>query len=545
MKSKNFFLLSIIVVFSLLLTTSCDNTSKFVKDQMIFNKGVGLYNSSLAHNRVEAIECFSKVKDKKSMEYIKKSLSDKDAIVRVAAINTLTRIEQINALKYLLDMLSEKDTRVLEAAKHNLILLKGQIIPVFNKYGYINDVNIIKAMGIIADKSFITVLGDIVVKSKFLYLKKEAIIALSKIDDPIAQEYVYLALKDPNPQVVINAINSLKKDGNFRLVQLMGPLLMSDNLKIKQAVVNALTENNNDEAVPILINSLIDPNSDNMLNESIRKSLSSLVTKRTLPLLINVLNGDTKIQAKYAVLMSAIDSQATDWPDQVILTAVRSDMPEIKTAAMAGLNRDKSDISLKELLNGIRSSDTSTRINAIVTLSKNPKANEYKEKFLELLKDSNFEVRLTTIKSLSNIKRDWVFATLKQLLESQYNENISVAAAESLGSFQNTPEVANLLSKALRDNRYSVASASSKALVSMGGAKAKFILINNLGDKSVNIRLLSIRALETLGDYSAIGALQRLTSDSVPEIRHAAQKAITSIEKRKAIRDNMLFKPVR
>jgi HEAT repeat protein len=397
--------------------------------------------------------------------------------------------------------------------------------------------NAIMAMGVVINKNFIDILGQIIVDEKNTALKNEALKSISKYNTPAAKNYMSKAFLDRSSKIKITALGCIKNDNDNDIVKLITPLLYDPDTNVQVAAVTALAMNGSDMAVLPLINKLKDPQNSNLIIDRITEALTKTGSINTSKYFLDALASPQQF-VRYAALKATINAKNANWIDKIIEDATQNDMNEIRNMAIFALRDTESQKGQSQLYSSINNGDNTERITAIAAFAGTPDAINNEAVFKKLLNDANPLIRNATITSLGKIKAEWA---LKLLIKQSSTEDETEAALaiKALSNFRTNTEIIPVLASCLIDSRESVAEASAQALVLIGTPKAKQVFVEALSNSSAKVRLRAIKKLSIIGEYTSYGALQRFINDPDPEVSKAAKQATAILMKRKNLNDEI------
>lgn len=542
----------LILIALMILLSSCNNTANLAgkaefSDPAEFKKGLKYYSSKNPDNRILAItHYFMKSDDPKSRGYIIKALDDNDAFVRAAAINALVELEGYKSIDYILKMLADKDVNNVKLTKKHIKSFGKEVNPLIYNHldsrDYKKRLLSITAMGILADRDFIDILGRFAIDENDHKLRIAAIKSLGKIDDPGAMIYITQALKDRVPDVKATAILNLKRNGSLDFVKIITPALEDNNKTVVMAAIEVLGENKNPKAVEPLINVLYKLDSRNEAIKEITEALSKLGDKSTIGYFYEALEAPQQY-VRYAALKAAVDSENREWADEIIAKATENDMTEIKSMAIFALRKTAPEYSLSTVLKAVKDPDQMVRLSAVKTLADLPGAEEYEQVFDELLEDSSIKVRVKTVDVLPRVNAPWVRKKLIDIAHSD-DKQMAVSAIYALGSFSGDRDVAGMLGQALDDSDTDISNAASNSLIKMRGLVVKKVLLENLESPSPNLKIRSLRTLERMNEFPSVGTLNKLVNDNNRDVREYAIRILKIAVDKQHINPAPVEKPV-
>lgn len=526
----------------LIFMTGCKPENIFSDTEMNYNKAVKMYESKNPWNRRKCFPYFEAAGDQRSVAYLIKALEDKDYEMRKAAMYSLVRLQGANAAQYILVLLSDNDASV-RAEAEKVIGGLGQSITLFlmkdiNTYNKKKKINIIRAMGIIKDISFIDTLGSIVVDGRDPSISVEAINALGNIKYNVANKYIVKGFNNRSPQVVIAALKSINKNGSPELVYTIRPMLGNPNKQIVDAAIEALGDNGNEKAAPLLINKIKECSSDNECIDKITQALSKVGKENNVIYYLQALEMP-EVYIRIAVLKSATLQKRTPWAKKVIIAASQNASSQVKSMALFALKDSSGSKGMKQLLASLNDPDPKIKADAILALSEYTAAKNYKGEYVTFLHSKDFTIQLAAIKAVTRIKEAWTLEELKRLIETSPEPDVKIAVLDALVSYGNDKNIVKYIGQYLKASDERVASAAIDALLRIGGINARREFLSNLEDSNPDIRLRSVRALDAIGDFAALSVLQKLRNDKDEKVKAAATKAVEAIFKRKEVRDNL------
>lgn len=545
----------IISLFILLLVivTGCEDIATTLdpeqnKNRGLFNEGLKYYQSDNTKNKIIGLrDYFAKASDNKSLGYIVKALDDKNSQVRMAAMTVLVERQEADSVEYLVKKLSDNDSKVVSEAQSLIKDLGFEVSPMLIKQitntnlTFMDKINTIKAMGLVRDQRFTDTLGRIVIDDRDFRLRIQAIKSISRINSPDANLYVYKGLVDRVPKVRIAALESIKKDRGIKLINYVSPLLNDKDENVVIQAIDTLAKNKNPDAIKPLIKKLVESEGSNKVIDQITKALSKLGTNESVDVYLDSLN-DPKQFVRFTITKAAADAPPSYWTEQVIIKAAQNDDPEIKSMALFALRRTDSRDSVSAIIQSLNDYNGSVRLSAVKSLSKLPEASDYKDKFVILLDDPDFKVRIATIQAISNIEADWVFDVLTEVIDAHPDENMVLGAITALSESKNKNEAVRYLSRVTKNQNDKYSYAACNALITIGGPLVRKELLKNLKSSSSRVKINSLDALEKLGDSAAIGAIQRIKNDPDPEVQKQVAQTLHVLSLKKSIRKTKIYK---
>lgn len=536
---------------SLVLFTGCEDIATTLdpeknKNRGLVNEGLKYYQSDNTKNRIIGLQnYFVKGTDKQSLSYIIKALDDKDSQVRMVAMMVLVEREKSDSIEYIVKKLSDNDRDVVNKANMLIstlsINVSPQLIKQLSSSNFVDKVNTIRAMGIVKDPKFTDTLGRIAIDDRDFRLRIEAINTLSRINTVDSNLYVYKGLVDRVPKVRIAALENIKKDKSLRLIRDVTPLLNDKDEDVVIMAIQTLADNKNPMAIKPLINKLTNSGKSNKVIDQITKALSILGSNETVDIYMDALNSPKQF-VRFVITKAAVDAPTSYWTEQVIIKAAQNDEPEIKSMALFALKKGGSKASLATIIESFDDYEASVRLSAVKSLADMPEASLYKHKLVPMFEDEDFKVRMAAVQSLSKINADWVFEALKEVIETNPDENMVLSAITALSESENDREAVRYLSKAVKNDNDKISYAACNALITIGGPLARKELIKNLKSSSSRVKINSLMALEKLGDSAAIGAIQRLKNDPDLQVRQQVEQTLHVLSLKKSIRKTKKYK---
>ncbi|ABA23115.1 Predicted signal transduction protein containing Nacht domain [Trichormus variabilis ATCC 29413] len=155
------------------------------------------------------------------------------------------------------------------------------------------------------------------------------------------------------------------------------------------------------------------------------------------------------------------------------------------------------------------------------------------DRLLELLKDSESNVRSSAANALGRIGTETAIPGLLELLKDS-ESNVRSSAANALGNIGTETAIPGLL-ELLKDSESNVRSSAAFALVRIGTEAAIPGLLELLKDSESNVRSSAAFALGIIGTEAAIPGLLELLKDSESNVRSSAAFALGRIGTEAAI----------
>lgn len=506
-----------------------------------YSKGVQLVASTNQSKRLMGINHLEKASTDKAFIELEKLANDPDIVIRRAAIDAYIRGKKENALPFLITLLDETDEVLLGYIKDAIRAVYNDqqdvVLAIFNSQERDQKSKALKAMGITQDDFFIDILAMNIEDSANYQVQVAATEALGNYDSDIANKFLKKAFDSKYAKIKIIAIENLKKNGTPENTDLLIKTLSDPNHKIVEASVMALKENGNSDAVSALLEAANRQKSNKPLLESISKTLSVLAEDKNIPVITDYLSTSNK-EIRLMIVRAAAAVSKKPWADEILAIATNNDMPEVASLALSSIDGETGDSTINALLQSLYDNTPEIRQKAIISLSKVPDAHHYRMEFERKLNDSNKNVKISTIHALGNVDSSWAIDFLEREFMIGEKEEV-LAAAHGLTSFNNNARTAKILARKVGDKDSDVADAAAMAIGNLNNMWAKAILIDLLKHSSSTVRFRAIKALETMGDFSTVGALELKTKDPDKKVANAAMQAVKSIVKRKQAKDTM------
>ena len=323
------------------------------------------------------------------------------------------------------------------------------------------------------------------------------------------------ALKDPTPEVRMNAAFSL---GEFHALEAVEPLielLKDENGEVVSSTITAL-------------GMLKDPRATEPLCEVIKRDDVSITPAGDST---THYEGSLSIHQEAVFALGEIgDPRAVD----TLLDKLAD--KEIGYSAASSLGRIKGEYVFGKLIKLLDSKNPTTRTNAVVVYEyiQDPAAVPI---LIKMLNDQVPEVRREAANALGHFKEPEEIAQTEQPLINALGDSkveVQVAAAGSLGSIESKKAIP-LLAKLIQSKDPTLCEAAIHALSRFKDPEATDSLIAALQDKNSRVKVDIVYSLIEMGDIRAVDPLISLLGDENYKVRQGAAIGLGKLGDRKAV----------
>jgi HEAT repeat protein len=192
---------------------------------------------------------------------------------------------------------------------------------------------------------------------------------------------------------------------------------------------------------------------------------------------------------------------------------------------------------MNKIISDLQSTDRRTRLSAVEELGKI--RDEESFNLLLNVADTRMEywpVKIKAITLLGEIGNPRAIDVLLKIFNDTFLNSecpsIKSYTAQALGNFPGDTRVVDALITGLNNPEILTREASIRSLGKIRNPKAVLYLLPLLSDSSIALKLSAIKALEDIGDTSAVPHLQRVAeNDSDPVVRSVASSALKNFNK--------------
>ncbi len=345
-------------------------------------------------------------------------------------------------------------------------------------------------------------------------VRAQTIIALNRLDSDIIIEPLIVALNDEDERIrqkaasVFVALFENKEGVVFKKNPAIKPLLsaMNDNVPmVRIEVIKALGLIKDSQFNSYLIKALSD--NDDGVKQMAIKVLNSMGDKKALPYLENAMRDKNYEVRKEAVKAFSVLKGHESIP--YLVNMLKDSNIEVKRQALISLGRFTDRNSVDVLLGVIKNGneDKHVRLSAISSLVK---INNDPGIFIDLLDDSNYEIRKEASRCLGVLMDKRAIEPLIIKIADDNNE-VRREAVLALGGFKNNRAFDALLKVLLdKEEDDTVRSGAVLSLSHYGNRKALLQLLKVLKNRGDNIRLEVIKVLGGFNDELAVKHLMMM-----------------------------------
>lgn len=418
-----------------------------------------------------------------------RALEDEDPVVRQEAVKALGYSESYRACIPVTGLLGDTNKVVRMDAALSLGLLRDK-----------------RAVG-----SLIKVLKD---NDEDASVRAQSVISLKRLDSDIVIEPIINALKDEDEQIrqkaasVFVALFENEEGLVFKKGQAIKPLVeaMNDNVPmVRIEVIKALGLIKDTQVNSHLIKALSD--NDDGVKQMAIKVLNSIGDKKALPYIENAMQDKNYEIRKEAVIAVSTLSGSKSIP--YLINMLKDSNAEVRSQVIISLGSFRNKKTVEVLLGVIKNKDEDkqVRLNAISSLVK---INMDPGVFIDLLDDSNYEIRKEASRCLGVLKdKRAIEPLIKKVVDD--NKEVRREAVLVLGGFKNNRAFDALVKVLLnKDEDDTVRSGAVQSLSHFGTRKALLHLLKVLKNRGDNVRLDVIKALGGFNDELAVKHLMMI-----------------------------------
>ncbi|MEG4583348.1 HEAT repeat domain-containing protein [Microcoleus sp. MON1_C5] len=206
------------------------------------------------------------------------------------------------------------------------------------------------------------------------------------------------------------------------------------------------------------------------------------------------------------------------------------DVPGWLKVELLGVTR--SDDAIPRLLELVEDSDSDVRWRVADALG-NIGSEVAISRLLELVEHSDSEVRWSVADALGNIGSEVAISRLLKLVEDS-DYDVRWSGADSLGKIGDQAAIEGWL-KLVKDSNYSLRSRAADALGKMGNKAAFKELLKLVKNSDYDVRWSAAEALGKMGNKAAIKELLKLVKNSDSDVRRRAANTLGNIRDKAAI----------
>jgi len=589
------------------LLMGCSATSKDVrtyKRQHDVEKLINIVNNSSDKEvRIEAINALAYIRDPRAISGLTQATTASSWVEREAAIKSLGRLKDHLVIKPIVNVLDDSNKFVRESAAkalYKVVTSLGKkkdprvsshlIKAIKSNTGKAREVTIaalrraFDELSRANEKSILKVL-IVALDDENKYVRKEAVLALGRLDDPRVITPLTTALKDPFRDVRDIASEALSKVRDPRSSEPLFAALKDNSAFVRDEAAKALGQFKEPRIVRKVIRALGDDN--DFVREGAAKAMGYLVHPRAMKLLVNLLddfNADVRLAAgkslqsyhwqpaddaqaaKYCVSIQKWEECASYGETAIhpLAIALKGDDSEVRRKASAVLselqwqpstNKEKAlycvakqnwkecvqlgKNAIKPLIQELDNEDWRVRVSASQSLAEinNEQA---VEPLIKRADDKNADVRIAIVEALGGFHVAGVIEPLIQALDDN-NRAVRQVAAEKLEASVDKyrelddPQIIVPFVTALKDNNRSVRVTAAQLLGKFNDPRAVEPLIAALKDIDGDVRSAARQSLREIKDNRAISTLVKALDDSNPEIRSQIVGALSDYKDHRAI----------
>lgn len=381
------------------------------------------------------------------------ALADADADVRISAANALAKLHDPQAIPALVQALEDSDANVRCAAAHGLDALSWKprsehetiwyniavgkyseaadygstavdpLLKAFKNLDAPNRFAIPEALGQIQDARVVRPLIE-ALKDTNQMVRLKAAEALGKFKDDQAVGPLVRCLRDDFAGLRAAACSSLGKIGDNRCIERVAELLDDPQWEVRKAAVKALARLGTDKLVDKLKPLLADPDHD--VREAVVESLAKCNEDGALECIILAL-----ADAHDSVRRTAERVVRSLNPQWWLTKAAHNVVPELEKAKK---DRDywKRQAAIRVLQKITEATEAETElVTTAKTVTTPTNGHKLVEALEELLKDTDRDLRLAGVETLSRLGTESVSGSLQSLLQDP-DQWVRSAAAQAL-----------------------------------------------------------------------------------------------------------------
>lgn len=450
--------------------------------------------------------CIGKDPIESRVDVLVQGLGDKDERVSYASANELCEIGE-PAVDPLIKALKNDNPQVRSFAARDLGIIVSTIsTPIIGRDG--NPVQNISArdLGTIKEKKAINALIE-ALKDPVPEVRMNAAFSLGEFKALEAVEPLIELLKDENGEVVSSTITALGMLKDPRATEPLCEVIKRDDLSIKpagdsithyegsismhQEAVYALGEIGDPRAVDTLLDKL----GDKDIGYSAASSLSQIKGEYVFGKLIKLLDSKNPITRTNAIAVYEHIQDPAAVP--ILIRMLNDQVPEVRREAAYALSQFKEPDEIIQT----------------------------EQPLINALGDSKVEVQAAAAGALGSIESKKAIPLLAKLIQSK-DLTLCEAAIHALGRYKD-PEATDSLIAALQDKNWRVRFDIVYSFMDMGDTRAVDPLIPLLGDENYKVRQGAANVLGKLGDRKAVEPLLKaLETEREEEVRNSEVQAL-------------------
>ena len=508
-------------------------------------------------NQLSPEQRINKIKQKKGIEGIIKTLKHKNSKLREAAKRSLLNTKNESELKKLRNALEDEDWFVRKTVVeilgeiNNASTIEFLIEALGDNNSFIR--YYIAKRAILKKQDYNVIIHLInALKNKNVLIRESAAEILGEIGDVQAIKPLIELLKDENKSIRYIAKKSILKLRNTKDIERLFNALKDDNISVRKAAKVVLIRIKEQLEFDEIIKALRDPKS----YFEAREILSSYIDRDKIEECILALKDKKWIVRKTAAeLLGELKDIRAVTP---LIESMNDPKSDVRYASLEALkkiiftyfktsqtnkahneNFEQHDIlsrSFKEttlqnlieqLIEALKNKveDEFIRI-GIIKILKEINAVNVKDLLIELLlKDKSSLVRSEAALTLGKLKDN---RALKTLIEATKYKEIRASVAEALGEFKNVNALETLLNL-LNDKSAIVRKKTVEAIVKIRDIRALEYLINCLTDNDLDVRNTAEDALLSFKDKNAITIFIKKLNEPNHYIREVLVRALANI----------------
>jgi HEAT repeat protein len=320
--------------------------------------------------------------------------------------------------------------------------------------------------------------------SNNLAVRIEAIKALATFDNQEVIPVLKQALNDDDYEVRLEVIKALKSFGITQLIAIREQVLNDENCAVRRSYFETIKKYDSEYVFPILSKIIEDCSQKlpkilsnheldlltngewNLLADAVRQ-LNCIGSENSIAILHNLLQSkEESIHALSAFQLWELNLIDKDILVTALLNLFRHNNPNLRKAAIEGLEAINSDKLINVVSQTIDDDNYKVRLQAVESLKKY-NFNESIPLLLQFIEDENYQVRKEAIVVLSKYGRYKVIPILIESLDDEVEE-VVIAAIKALSYFNDDKMVMSLIEKLENNNNYSICEAIIDSLIVIG-----------------------------------------------------------------------------
>ncbi len=331
---------------------------------------------------------------------------------------------------------------------------------------------------------------------------------------------------EDDPSLVATGIKVIGSFRSAEFVPLLRAFLNYADERVRANAVEALGDIDNPETVEILKVLVSDR------NNRVRANAIKALWQRGIRFGLNTLpeelrSPNTRKRASVAYILGEIEE---DRSLDLLVGLLNDISPTVRNRAVLSIGKIGSSRVISQLVDAYMHEDESHIRDAIVKtalqLNQDLALARLTEKFS---REENARMRAMLIKSLGRAEDHKAVVLLTKALRDN-DARVRANAVESLGQLQDQ-QYTDLLFPMLNDSNNRVRSNAAMALWKLGGTGAVLTLKQMLRSSHKQMRSSAAWALGEIGALQFSDLLQDLTSDTDPDVRRCALKALAKLSK--------------